>query len=345
LPLIRSRGLVKFTRSSRRPLELDPLLFTRRADDLLYSPSRRLNLKEIGRDLYRLLFLDHPVALGGYHESLGKARRAERLHLIFESSRDFIGVPLEFLFTDDNEEYLSLTHPLVRRVRNVTTEREPLSPELLNRICRRNQKLRVLLITSDTKPPIAAIDEMGREIHSLLAKHDWIRADLILTKDATCERIRCELRERQYDIVQYIGHGLFKEKSPEQSCLFFWQGADRSGQVKPMKAAELKLLLQTSEVRLLHLTCCEGTREGEAAHLLDDDFLGITDAAIQAGVPSVLGFRWPVLVDGARTFSVEFYRSLIDQGSPELAVLDARRELAVDRDDLTWASPILTVQR
>ncbi len=115
--------------------------------------------------------------------------------------------------------------------------------------------------------------------------------------------------------------------------------------MKPLKASELKLLLQASEVGLLHLTCCEGTREGEAAHLLDDDFLGITDAAIQAGVPSVLGFRWPVSVDGARKLSIEFYRSLLKQGSPELALLESRRELAVDRDDLTWASPILVVQR
>jgi CHAT domain-containing protein len=344
--LIRARGRITSTRTSRKPLDLELLRFARRGNDLWSSPSRRFNLKETGRDLYRLLFLEHPTVLRGYHEGVGKVRRADRLHLIFESSRDLIGVPLESLFADDPEEYIALTHPLTRRIRNVTTEREPLSPELLNRMRRCNQNLRVLLIASDTKPPMAAIDEIGRELRALLAKHDWIRADLILTADATYERIRRELRECQYDIAHYIGHGLYDETSPEQSCLFFWEGANRSGQVKPMIASELKLLLQNSEVRLLHLTCCEGTREGESAHLLDDDFLGIADGAIQSGVPSVLGFRWPVAVSGARKLTVEFYQSLVNQGSPELALLEARRELAMlSRDDPTWASPILIVQR
>ncbi len=344
-PRIRARGCINYTRTSHRPLEVDPLRLARRGDELWSIPSRRFRLKEIGSELYRVLFLEHSTVLRGYHEALGKMRRTDRLYLTFESSRDFLGVPLELLFSEDPEDYLALLHPVNRRIRNVTTKREPLSPDLLNRMRRRNRRLRVLLITSDTKPPIAAIDDLGRELHSQLADHDWIEADLILTKEATYDRVRRELRECQHDIVQYIGHGLYRKESPEQSGLFFWEGTDRSGRVKPLKASELKLLLQASEVGLLHLTCCEGTREGEAAHLLDDDFLGITDAAIQAGVPSVLGFRWPVSVDGARKLSIEFYRSLLKQGSPELALLESRRELAVDRDDLTWASPILVVQR
>jgi ActR/RegA family two-component response regulator len=343
---IRATGCVAFTQTSRKPLDLDPARFTRRGNDLWSLPSRRFNLKEIGRDLYRLLFLEHPTVLGGYHLGLGKVSKYNRLHFAFESTRDLIGVPLEFLFSDISGEYLALTHPLTRRIRNVTTEREPLSPDLLNRTRRRNQKLRVLLISSDTKPPIAAIDEIGAELQILLAKHGWIKADLILTADATYERIRGELKECQYDIVQYIGHGLYDETSPEQSSLFFWEKTNRVGKIRPMKASELKLLLQNSEVRLLHLACCEGAREGQAVHLLDDDFLGIADAAIQSGVPSVLSFRWPVSVLGARKFAIEFYKSLVNQGSPELALLEARRELAgPNRDDPTWASPILIVQR
>jgi CheY-like chemotaxis protein len=344
--LIRARGLITFTHTSRKPLDLDPRRFTRRGDELQASPSWRFNLKEIGRELYRLLFLEHSPLLSGYHRGLGKVSRANRLNLIFETPRDFIGIPLESLFSDDSGEYLALTHPLTRRIGNVTTEREPLSPDFLNRMRRRNQKLRVLLVTSDTEPPIAAIDAIGIELQALLAEHDWISVDLIPTSDATYERIRRELRKCQYHVVQYVGHGLYDEASPEQSSLFFWEKANRSGQVKPMKASELKLLLQNSEVLLLHLTCCEGTREGNPAYLLDDDFLGIADAAIQAGVPSVVGFRWPVSVRGARKFAVEFYQSLVNQGSPELALLEARRELAMlSRDDPTWASPILIVQR
>jgi len=47
----------------------------------------------------------------------------------------------------------------------------------------------------------------------------------------------------------------------------------------------------------------------------------------------------------AKEMALAFYRSMLQHGSPELALLDARRELAMrNKDDLTWASPILIVQ-
>jgi CHAT domain-containing protein len=78
---------------------------------------------------------------------------------------------------------------------------------------------------------------------------------------------------------------------------------------------------------------------------LDDDYLGIADGIIQAGIPSVLGFRWPVSVGGAWKLALDFYRSFLRYGSPEHALLDARRELAMsDLNNPDWASPVLVVQ-
>jgi hypothetical protein len=43
--------------------------------------------------------------------------------------------------------------------------------------------------------------------------------------------------------------------------------------------------------------------------------------------------------------ALAFYRSLLEQGSPEIALWSARCELAaLDKDDLTWLSPILIHQ-
>jgi CHAT domain-containing protein len=93
------------------------------------------------------------------------------------------------------------------------------------------------------------------------------------------------------------------------------------------------------------LSCCSGSRTGAPDKLLDDDFLGIADGIIHAGVPSVLGFRWPVSDDGAITLALAFYESLARQGHLDTALLDARREVAMqDRDDITWLSPILIMQ-
>ncbi|MCP4529548.1 MAG: CHAT domain-containing protein [Aestuariibacter sp.] len=92
------------------------------------------------------------------------------------------------------------------------------------------------------------------------------------------------------------------------------------------------------------MSSCYGTASGDDAALLDDDFLGLADAVVQAGVPSVLGFRWPVSDDGARKLALAFYRSLLEQGSPEIALWSARCELSIDRNDTTWLSPILIHQ-
>lgn len=112
-----------------------------------------------------------------------------------------------------------------------------------------------------------------------------------------------------------------------------------------MRATELKLLLERSEARLVYMSNCYGATTGSQTDLLDDDFLGLADAAMQAGVPSVIGFLWPVSDVGAPKLTLAFYRSLLEQGSPEIALWHARRELArPNKDDPTWLSPILIHQ-
>jgi CHAT domain-containing protein len=105
------------------------------------------------------------------------------------------------------------------------------------------------------------------------------------------------------------------------------------------------MLLRDSNVRFVYLSCCRGTTTSAAANLVDNDFLGIADGIIHAGVPAVLGFRWPVSDSGAKTLALEFYTSLAKQGQLDTALLDARREVATrNRDDITWLSPILIMQ-
>ena len=74
--------------------------------------------------------------------------------------------------------------------------------------------------------------------------------------------------------------------------------------------------------------------------------MGITDAVVQAGIPSTLGFRWSVTDEGAKKLAVAFYESLLKQGNPEIALWKARGEVAktLGRDDYTWLSPVLIHQ-
>ncbi len=69
------------------------------------------------------------------------------------------------------------------------------------------------------------------------------------------------------------------------------------------------------------------------------------DASVEAGLPSVLGMRWPVADASARVLAGAFYQALFSEGRLDTALLKARQTIARrDREDITWVSPVLVVQ-
>ncbi|MBC8492557.1 MAG: CHAT domain-containing protein [Chloroflexi bacterium] len=300
----------------------------------------RFQIEEIGNKLWNEIFIEHQEAAEVYFEARGKSKP---LSLLFETPREFLRLPLEFMRSQTPSEYLVLQHPFARFIHNAIPRHEVLSPSRLAK----TKKLRVLLIASNTEPPIPGADVEVQEIHKFLNDQKAISVEVmpLPTEQATYDRVQNELKKSKYDIIHYAGHGFFDAFSPEESFLCFWNGENRGEPIKRMIATELKLLLDQSQARLVYLSSCYGTATDGKAALLDDDFLGLADAVVQAGVPSVLGFRWPVSDDRAHTLALAFYQSLLEQGSPEVALWHARRELAaVDRNDPTWLSPILIHQ-
>lgn len=312
----------------------------------------RFNSKREGKRLYHLLFADHSEVLSSYSHALGEVKEGERLHLCIESSRDLLRVPLEFLFEGIHADgdYLVLKHPIRRCITGIHTRRMPPSPSFFNELWASGEPLDVLLIASNTQPPIPGVDQeievLDQSLKGLFEDRGIsIRVKTIRTPEATYETVRHELQGCKYHIVHYAGHGDFDRQSSEKSSLFFWEKPHRQGDVKPLPVSQLRMLLRGSDLRFAYLSCCLGMKAGGPASLLDDDFLGIADGIVHAGVPSVLGYRWPVSDAGARTMADAFYQSLARQGQIDTALLDARCEVAAqNRDDITWLSPILIVQ-
>lgn len=311
----------------------------------------RFNSAQVGERLYHNIFMDHLEVQSSYQKAVGKVRDDEKLHLRFEGLRDFLRVPLESLFNEVHpaENHLILRHPLSRSITAAQWKRAPLSPHFFNDVWSTDAALRILLIASNTVPPIDGVD---REVDTLSkslqrmfeAKGLKAHVETLPTAQASYGKVRQILRKCPFHIIHYAGHGAYHEGSPEKSFIPFWEGNGK-GAVRKMPVSEINILLQGSDVRFVYLSCCLGTRTGALNNLLDDDFLGIADGIIHAGVPSVLGFRWPVSDDGAITLALAFYESLARQGHLDTALLDARREVAMqDRDDITWLSPILIMQ-
>ncbi|GAB4537855.1 MAG: hypothetical protein Kow0063_25170 [Anaerolineae bacterium] len=339
--LVRSQGAYVCAQRTNRVLNLPIYRYQRLAQEARHAPDPRFNVKVIGEQLYRDIFSDCQEVLTTFTAARAEGRL---LCLSFEGDRDFVGMPFEYIFLAQPPEYLVLEHPVSRLVNGVVPRRRALSPQSFVQL---KEELRVLIVASDTDPPIPGVDQEARQLADFLMgqKDVNVQVEMIPTEEATLTYVREVLRHCRTHIFHYAGHGEYDEASPEESALFFWSKKNRQGGVETISAAELRGLLQDSDVRLAYFSCCYGAATGPPIQLLDDDFLGIADAVIQAGVPSVLGFRWPVSDAGASQLALAFYRSLLRQGSPEVALWEARRELAgPNRNDPTWLSPILIHQ-
>ncbi len=339
--VVRTRGAHVCALRTSKVCQLSVPLYSRRAQEARAAPHPRFNVKVIGRDLYQGIFESCKEVLATFTEA--RAKR-QPLCLSFEGARDFIGIPFEFTFLDQPAEYLILEHPVTRFVNGVVPRRKALSPQAFAQL---KGELRILIVASNTDPPMPGVDQEAQQLAKFLKRQGYVnvRVDLIPTEEATITRVRRALRDCQAHIFHYAGHSRYNELSPEKSALFFWSRKNRVGTIESMSAADLKRLLHDSEVRFAYFSSCYGSTTGPQSGLLDDDFLGITDAVVQSGVPSTLGFRWPVSDVGAPKLAEAFYRSLLRQGSPEIALWEARRELAgLNRDDPIWLSPILIHQ-
>lgn len=343
-PQVQSHGKMQLVDHSKNVLELEVERF-KRLSEIGEGPDKRFNLGDTGQRLYQELLKNHPVLAESYSRALGCVTKRQYLHLAFETSSDLVSLPLEFLYSPKDQEYLTLLHPLTRKIRGVVTSLATISPEMVKDLIATGEALHLLILVSNTSPAINLIDEMGEQLTQLLETVEWVKVTRIKTEEATHSRVQNLLNGCKYHIVHYIGHGHYREDSSEQSSLYFWEKENRSGSVMPMTASQLRLLLQDSNVRLFHLTCCEGSKTAGSAALLENDYLSISDGIMQAGVPAVLGYRWPVPANRANDLALTFYRSLIQCGSPPLALLEARRELAMkDKNEPTWVSPILICQ-
>ncbi len=344
-------GAIQSETSTLHPLWLDVPSIARRARQAL-SLDWRFNVKETGKELYRQVFVAHPEVLTMYSSAMGLVDHSHNLHLSFRGPRDSIQLPMEFLHPDSevpsNEQYLVLQHPVSRMITDIIMKRRPLSPTSLNTLRERGNVLRILLIASQTSPPLPEVDQEIDDLNNHLSGAFRLRnvqasVELLSGHDATYERVREALRQTPFHIIHYAGHGRFVDNSAERSCLFF---RDKSGNIKAMPISELNLLLQDSDhAQFLFLSCCWGSETASALHLVDNDFLGIADGIVQAGVPAVLGYRRPVADRSGRLLAAAFYESLARQGQLDTALWEARCTIAGrDRNDVTWMSPVLVMQ-
>lgn len=340
---VRASGNYLVSRHIADPKRIATQDVIRQGNSLKFSGENwHIWVKGIGDQLWKEVFEDHKEINSVFSKAKG---RSSRITLTFETSIEKMGLPFEFICSDDDtHDYLILQHPVSRFLSGISPERNAINPEWLALL---KTELRILLIASNTYPPIDGADqEIAALYHDLQIQRIMpVKVKMLETEKASYEAVQKELSSENYDIVHYAGHGWYDPETPNNSSLFFWSEPGKKGKPLAMRATELTNLLRQSAVRLFYLSSCYGTTSADGADIsVNSDFLGIAHAIINAGVPSVIGFRSAVGDAGAIELASHFYKSFLNRGRLDVALWEARCELAANRSDPTWLLPILINQ-
>jgi CHAT domain-containing protein len=348
---IRIEGQVRYVSTGQQPRFDFAPEYTKLFEDASQRKDWRFVSKHCGKQLYREVFLSNPKLIQAYSFCQARSLRSGALRLRLETTRGLLTTPFECLFDSIDDEvgdYLVLRHPVFRTITGMQTTRESIGPRFLNSLLREHAPLKMLIISANTIPPIPGVEEEVSEalraVATFRAQGLDVQVDQIVGVKATYDNVRDALKDCSYHIVHYAGHGFYDVASPENSALILWQSEADSSAICDMSGVELNSLLRCSDVRFFYLSCCYGARQGTSSALIEDDFLGIADSIIAAGVPAVLAFRQAVNDERAVLFARSFYYSLVSQGWLDQAVYSARLDVAADRKDPSWLVPILIQQ-
>lgn len=339
--------------SSKDALQLDdPISLSTAAQNALDSQDWRTLIERDGIALFNSIFVQHPAVLSTYRRAC-RPEAQGLVHITLETHMDLLPVPFEFMrdpYASLGAEFLALLHPMSRSILGIERVRKPFDSELLNSLSHEDCTFRVLVIGSNTTPDIPGVDAevtwVSGHLRELFVDLD-LRMELtpIPTHEATLTRVEEALQDTTYHIVHYAGHGRYSRQRPQESGLPFWRRSNSSGGIETLSTSRLNHLLKGADVRLVFLSCCYGGLTADASQRHSNAFLGLTEAIVRSGVPSVIGFRSGVSDAGAVGMTSEFYRALAKSGDLDAALYAARGEFASKwADDPAWLSAMLIHQ-
>jgi len=140
-----------------------------------------------------------------------------------------------------------------------------------------------------------------------------------LTAPATLDRLEADLR-KGYHILHFIGHGAFNVRT-RQAALYL---QDTTGNARRVLDADFAGMLNRLQAppQLMVLAACQSAQQSTNAA-----FTGLGPPLVQIGLPAVIAMQENVTVVTARQLAATFYRRLLEHGTVDLAMNEARGTL------------------
>jgi CHAT domain-containing protein len=287
-------------------------------------------LKTIGQELYGWLF--PPNIHTHFQQTEAVSRRDNtkiRLRLRIEND-NIARLPLEFIYRKNGEYFMAINPSTVlSRYLNL-----PLPPE---KVRRREGPLHMLTIISDPTDQARLDPDVWESLiqdalNKLLSDR---KMTLQTVKKATRKEIRDALLKQKPDIIQFVGHGIYKDGKGHLALVN--EPTGKTWLVDDNLFANIYMGYDDN-LGLISLATCESAKSDDP-----QGFIGIAPQLVQLGVPAVLSMQYKVTINTAKIFLEAFYASVAARKPIDWATQTARNAVSQElgQDNREFATPVL----
>jgi uncharacterized protein YraI len=293
--------------------------------------SEQLAVRDFGQALFDALMTGE--VRSRYDVSLERARQAQkglRLRLRFQSP-SLAALPWEFMYDSREGEFVCLTTntPLVRYLDS------PRPPKPISVVA----PLRVLGVAASPSDLQALnVDNEKQRIDAgLKGLQQAGRLEITWLAEPSWQGIQRALRQKQWHIVHFIGHGSFDPIDGEGQVYL----VNEDGKAQPFGATEFgRLLADHASIRLVVLNACESAKGNDR-----DIFSSTASILVRRGMPAVLAMQYEITDQAAIVLARAFYEALADNMPVDAAVAEARKAVSFAvNNTVEWGTPVLTMR-
>ncbi len=300
-----------------------PSRFLRRLD----SPEVKA-AKALGGGLFKAVFDDEVQRCFRSSLEIAEQQRCGlRLRLRFLEANELADLPWEFLYDPAVDRFLShsIESPIVRYL-ELPERIRPLSVEPPLRV--------MVMIASPDEYPELEVEREWEKLNEALfdLQHNGLVVIERLEK-ATLSTLQRRLRQEEYHIFHFIGHGGFDHQAHDGVLII----EDERRQPYMISGKHLGTLLHDERtLRLALLNSCEGARNSRT-----DPFSGTAQSLVQQGIPAVIAMQFEVTDAAAIQLAHEFYAAFSDGYPVDAALAEARKALFAQGNEIEWGTPVL----
>jgi cellulose biosynthesis protein BcsQ len=151
---------------------------------------------------------------------------------------------------------------------------------------------------------------------------------------ATPAQIHGYLQTGSYQVVHFIGHGVYDDDRGEGALIF----VNEQGGEYPLASRSVREIFRGRGLSLVFLNACENGRGGRA-----DFNKGVAQSLVAHGLPALVANQYSVLDSSATLFAQRFYWSLAQGMSLGEAARESRIAVnySLHGEPIDWAVPVL----